>query len=347
MRVVCFSSFTFAYLDRARVLFESVKKWHPDWHTIALITDLPPPGVDLNVHSEHFDEIVYSDSLPIPAFESWAFKHDIVEVCTAVKGPFLRMQLYAADVVIYLDPDICLFGPLECVDDLLEGRANILLTPHQLEPDKESSIVIDNEITSLATGIYNLGFIGVSNRKPGLDFSEWWSDRLIEFCLDEIPRGLFVDQRWCDHVPVFFSGVDIIKDPGYNVASWNLSNRHLSLSDDGLLLINGKKLRFWHFTKLGPIGDVMTRRYARGNPIVHELWNWYKSKVSQHRMESIPDKYWHYGKYDNGTSIPKSHRMLYRNKKEMQDRFPKPRSETGRGSFQEFAEEYIARENSN
>ena len=37
MRVTCFSSFTFGYLDRARVLFSSLKRFHPDWDLVALM----------------------------------------------------------------------------------------------------------------------------------------------------------------------------------------------------------------------------------------------------------------------------------------------------------------------
>ena len=45
MTVLCFSSFTFSYLDRARVLFHSLRKHHPDWELVALITDAPPPAL--------------------------------------------------------------------------------------------------------------------------------------------------------------------------------------------------------------------------------------------------------------------------------------------------------------
>ena len=43
MKVTCFSSFTFAYLNRARVLYSTLRKFHPDWNLVALITDEPPP----------------------------------------------------------------------------------------------------------------------------------------------------------------------------------------------------------------------------------------------------------------------------------------------------------------
>ena len=101
MKVLCYSSFTFGYLNRARVLFQSVKRHHPDWHCVALITDEPPSGFEWR-DDEPMDEIVYAKDLDIPDFRQWLFKHDIVEVCTAVKGPFaLHACSLGYDAVIY------------------------------------------------------------------------------------------------------------------------------------------------------------------------------------------------------------------------------------------------------
>ncbi len=55
MKVTCFSSFTFSYLNRARVLFASLQRFHPEWDLVALITDEPPPGFTLRLRDEPFD----------------------------------------------------------------------------------------------------------------------------------------------------------------------------------------------------------------------------------------------------------------------------------------------------
>ena len=31
MKVLVYSSFTFSYLNRARVLFQTLRRFHPDW----------------------------------------------------------------------------------------------------------------------------------------------------------------------------------------------------------------------------------------------------------------------------------------------------------------------------
>ena len=334
MKVLCFSSFTFGYLDRARVLFASVKRHHPDWHCVALITDEPPQNFEWRP-DEHMDEIVYASALGISDFRQWLFKHDIVEVCTAVKGPFaLRACSMGYDAVIYLDPDTCLFSRLDGVLGALE-TSDIALTPHQLKPDTTRQAIIDNEVTSLKTGIYNLGFLALRSSGEGHRMAHWWNDRLLSFCYDDISGGLFVDQRWCDHVPSFFERVTILRDPGLNVASWNLSHRKISLDNRGRVLVNGSPLGFWHFTKLGNVGDTMTRRYAKDNFSVYELWAWYRKQVADATSNSIPAGYWAFGNFESGVSIPKVARELYRHRADLQQAFGNP-YESGSGSFEEW-----------
>ena len=52
MKILCYSSFTFSYLNRARVLFATLRKHHPDWELAALITDRPPEGFVFDPASE-------------------------------------------------------------------------------------------------------------------------------------------------------------------------------------------------------------------------------------------------------------------------------------------------------
>ncbi|MCA6279404.1 MAG: hypothetical protein IM648_01595, partial [Phenylobacterium sp.] len=147
---------------------------------------------------------------------------------------------------------------------------------------------------------------------------------LLAFCYDDIPNGLFVDQRWCDHVPALFDRVKVIRDPGYNVASWNLSRRKVSITRQGEILVNGATLRFWHFTKLGPTGDVMTKRYAGDNFEVYEIWRWYKEAVAAATDPAIPERWWAYGQFDDGAAISKPQRVLYRERADLQTAFPDP-----------------------
>ncbi len=338
MKVLCFSSFSFSYLNRARVLYQSLRRHHPDWHLVALLTDKVPTGFVFDVANEPFDEVVWHDGLDIENVESWLFKHDIVEICTAVKGPFLAQATRRNfDAVIYLDPDTCLFNSLDPVIDLLD-EYDIVLTPHLLEPEHDRLAIVDNEICPMWAGIFNLGFVAIRTSGEGARFADWWSDRLRQFCYDAPATGLFVDQKWCDHVPVFFDKVKILKDPGYNTASWNVNQRQITVDATGNVRSNDSLLRFWHFTKLGPLGDTMTRRYARDQIVVYELWRWYRAQVAAATSSDIPDRYWAFSKFADGTAIQRSHRLLYRDRVDLQKAFPNPFGVGPSGAFSAWLE---------
>ena len=329
MKVLCYSSFTFSYLNRARVLFQTLRRFHPTWELVALITDEPPAGFAFDPADEPFDRVVWAQDLGIPDFQGWLFKHDVVEVCTAVKGPFMHQACNpkspwgGADAVVYLDPDTALFGSLEPLEAWLQ-TSDILLTPHLIDANDDPGAIQDNDLSASRTGIFNLGFVAIRTRGEGARFARWWNDRLLDYCYDDMPNGIFVDQRWCDHAPALFDRLKVIRDPGYNVASWNLSRRVVAVEKDGRLTVNGQPLRFWHFTKLGPLGDTMTKKYAGENFPVYEIWNWYKQQVGKVTDPAIPGRYWAYQTYSDGAQIEKAHRVLYRQRGDLQAAFPDP-----------------------
>jgi hypothetical protein len=324
MTVHCFTSATFAYLDRARLLFETVRRFHPDWTLWLCLPDREPPGFSWNIAEEDFTHVVRLHELGIPDPERWAFDHDVVELCTAVKGAMLcRLLEEGAGKVIYLDPDIALLADLSPVVAALD-YSNVILTPHQAEPDDERAAIVDNEIGSLKHGIYNLGFLAVAGTEEGRRFARWWRDRLLMFCFDDIPNGLFTDQRWCDHVPVFFDRVQVLRDPGYNVASWNLSRRPITIDPNGVIRAAGSVLRFFHFTKVTHVGELMLERYASGRIEVFELMKWYRARLAAHAVAGLPGSWWAYGRYNNGTAIPREHRLAYRSNAHLRQRYPDP-----------------------
>nr|QQZ49895.1 hypothetical protein JKL49_24850 [Phenylobacterium glaciei] len=63
-------------------------------------------------------------------------------------------------------------------------------------------------------------------------------------------------------------------------------------------------MRFWHFTKLGPTGDAMTKRYAGDNHAVYEIWRWYKEEVAKTTDPIIPERYWAYEAFSDGRRSP-------------------------------------------
>ena len=271
MRV--FTSVNIHYLDRALILQETIREHNPDWiFTLFLVDEIPMDHEVVGLLNE-FDQVILAKSLNIPRFEEWIRGFNVVEACTAIKGFALEFMLGYGDDVIYLDPDIAVFNSLSVIQELLNTN-NILLTPHILSPEHDERAIIDNEIGSLKYGIFNLGFIAVSQSPEGKRFANWWAWRLYDFCIEDFDRGLFVDQKWVNLVPALFENVLIWKHYGANLASWNLSQRNLSLEQDEIM-VEGMPLLFLHFSKARSSGPPMTQRYGYHNVVLIHLWRWY------------------------------------------------------------------------
>jgi hypothetical protein len=338
MAIHAFTSFSYSYLNRARVLARTLKAVHPDWVLWAVVTDHEPEGFRFDLAKEDFDRLLTAEDMFLEETKNWLFGHDVVEACTAVKGK-AAVDILAqpdCDKLFYFDPDIALVNDMNEVVKLLDTYS-IALTPHQIDPEPRAArrAIQDNEIASLNYGVFNLGFVAIASNDEGRRFASWWDNRLRDWCHDRLDIGVFVDQKWCNLVPCFFDDVKVLRDPGYNVASWNLSQRVMTYDDEGQACINDRPLRFYHFTKLGAVGDTMTQRYAQGNTEVYELWWWYKQQVLSLSSAEIPKGWWFYGKFENGEKIPKSVRELYRVRGDLQKAFPHPFG-SGSGSFHEW-----------
>jgi hypothetical protein len=320
---VIFTSANLAYLDRAIVLLDSVRRHQPDWPVVLILVDEEPSDRVARELLGRFDEVVLAKDLPIADFDQWIFGHDVVEACTAVKGAALQLLLdRGAPHVVYLDPDTVCFGPLDGILSTL-GSGSIGLTPHQVDPEDFEWSTMDNEITSLKTGVFNFGFLVVKNDETGRSFASWWSSRLYRFCVDAIEEGLFTDQRWGDLVPCMFDGTVIIRDRGVNVASWNLLQRPIEIGGDGDVTAGGAPLRLFHFTKAEGIGAVMTMKHSQGSLAAASLWRWYLEELRAY-TKVLGRRRWSYSEYEDGSPIEGWQRRLYRNRPDLQASYPDP-----------------------
>jgi hypothetical protein len=319
--ITCFTSFTWGYLARALVLSRTLRAAHPDWRQAALVVDTPAEGAEEALAT--FDETVYAQDLGVPDFRSFLFRHTLVEACTALKPRMLNRILEGgAGPAIYLDPDIAVFHPLHAVIRALAG-ASIVLTPHQHEPNADEQAFRDAERTALLYGVFNLGFAAVRPDVTGRAFAGWWQARCEADCRDAPQEGLFTDQRYCDLVPALFPSVAVLRDPGCNVASWNLSRRLPAVTPEGGIAVDGSPLAFYHFTKIGGVGDVMTRRYAR-NEVPLEIALWWQRQVAASTIPGLSDRPWAWDSFAGGTPIPLALRRAWRAEPALGARFADP-----------------------
>jgi glycosyltransferase involved in cell wall biosynthesis len=211
------------YLAYAEVLMAGVTRHHPEADRTVVVVDAVP-GEELRTDLA----TLLLDDLPLDPGELDRLRsiYDVTELCTAVKPSALTHLLDAgAEVACYLDPDIVVHAPLVGLEERARAH-DVVLTPHVLAPMPDDGLGI-TERTILLSGVFNLGFVAVGSRsRPFLGF---WDERLRRHCLVDHGAGLFTDQRWIDLAPALFD-VAVVRDPGWNVAYWNLHERPLRLT---------------------------------------------------------------------------------------------------------------------
>ncbi len=322
--MLVYTSITKNYLPKARVLARSLKLHNPGWQLHVILCDTLPENFDPLI--EPFDSVWTLDRLGIPNWKSWAFGHTLVELCTAVKGTAAKTlaDAFGTDRIMYLDPDIKIFASLKPLDELLD-QYDILVTPHLLDPEEEAGAIIDNEICSLLHGVYNLGFFAARCSGQGRAFLDWWSRRLQQYCIADFSQGLFTDQRWIDLAPGLFDRLHIVRDRGYNVATWNIHHRRISRRADGAICAGDRPLRFYHFTGYDSgDGRGVLLKYAADQYEALELWDAYAFDLIENGHRDPALNCFAYGDFSNGVPIDARLRRIYRERKDLQEAFPDP-----------------------
>ncbi|MEA2195446.1 MAG: hypothetical protein QOG42_1880 [Solirubrobacteraceae bacterium] len=301
------------YAPFARVLAESFREHHPESRVFVLVIDDVEGFLD--PASEPF-EIVRPQDLSIAEFDRMAALYSILEMSTAVKPWLLRYLLdeRGAEALVYLDPDIEVFDRLDELEALLHEH-RLVVTPHLTAPMPRDGLR-PSETDILTAGSYNLGFIGLA---PGPDTDallDWWAERLATDCIVAPERGFFVDQRWMDFAPGLVPSFHVLRDPGYNVAYWNLPSRDVERAGDGWT-VNGRPLRFFHYsgfdpTRPGVLSKHQNRIELSDRPALRELCERYaESLLARTPARSRPWSY-KYDRLPDGTPIDAAVRLAYR-----------------------------------
>ena len=323
--MIVYTSVCMNYMPKALVLGESLKKHNKDvkFYVVLVERELPK---EINQEMYNIiDKIILAKDLGYEDFDKFIFKHSIVEASTSVKGQALVhfLEEEKEDKVLYMDPDIKVYSALTKLDSLLNEN-DVILTPHLTIPDKTEVDIQNNELCALMHGVYNLGFLAVSNTEEGLRFARWWRDRLHLYCYDDIPRGIFTDQRWVDLAPAMFN-VYVLKDLGHNMAPWNLSTRKLSKNNEGKIIVNEKdELVFFHFSGFDSGANLgVFEFYVKDKDAVEfEIRDKYVEDLGRMNQDTLGNYTWSYSNYLTGEKIDNGVRRNYRDRKyfnEIQD----------------------------
>ena len=181
--------------------------------------------------------------LPVDTLMTLSAQYTPTEFAAACKPRFMAeiFRRYPdTQQLIYADPNLLFFRPLTAIWDHLR-EANALLTPHITQtpgdtawPDQAwPGLAWPDEKFFQNVGLYSADFLAFRRSDETDRLLAWWQDRVQERAYVDFCAGLWTDQLWLMHVPVFFQNVRIIRNPGWHVALWNLPERTLQPDGEG------------------------------------------------------------------------------------------------------------------
>ena len=121
-------------------------------------------------------------------------------------------------------------------------------------------------------------------------------------------KGLFVDQRWVDLAPGLFDNILILRDPGLNVAYWNIHARSIRRHGK-TFLVRGQSLYFFHFSGFDPQNPQALSRHQNRFKLSDlgdgkDLLLSYRKVLLQNGYLDCKNWPYSYGAVEDGTSLP-------------------------------------------
>ena len=307
------------YLPFARALAVSYREHHPeDRFFVLLVADLPAA---ISFEGEPFEAVALSE-IGLADLRREAMKYDILELNTNVKPTFLAhlfTSVPSIEQLVYLDPDVRVFAPLEPVFAALAAGAAVVLTPHITTPITDDKSPSEQDL--LYNGTYNLGFVAFRRCDEADRVLRWWEERCLTLGFSEGRTGLFVDQKWMNLAPGLFPNVTVLRDAGCNMAYWNLHERNLLHTRDGDSRVANPNsapvpLRFFHFSGV-VVEDatVLSRHTDRftiaSRPDLAMLFAEYTAMVRSLARPSLDSLPYGFDRLSDGTAVTRLARRLY------------------------------------
>lgn len=305
-----FTACSVNYLSKAVAMCLSALEHEPQASVFILLVDAKR---DITLDDPRI-RILWAEDLNFPDYLKCAFKYNIIEFNTALK-PFTTLQLLSSyERVIYLDPDVCIFSPLTTIHAGLDEYSAVF-TPHAMTPYDGVGRPCDRDL--LRFGSCNLGFFAVRRSESSERLLKWWHERCREECFYEPHQGLGVDQKWIDLAFSFFNDLLLLKDPGLNVAFWNLHERMISRTSQGWRVNGDVALGFIHFSSFvesdeNMIADKQTRYAPGSRPDFSLAAAVYRGYLQQAKaVVTVIDPAYRYSQFDNGDVISPALRRFY------------------------------------
>lgn len=219
----------------------SVQTHLPEAERWVAVVDSPAPYIDAE---RECAKILGPDELDFARYRELSFELDPISLCCAAKPIAAKAirQRTAARKLLYFDSDTLLLGRPTSLLAALDTHP-IVLTPHVLFPEHNRMM----DFGTMRSGAYNGGIFALDAHPDAAEFLDWWEGNLT--ASGALTWDSWHDQGWLNHAPALFPSATVLRDPGCNVAFWNMHEREVTFDPASKrLFAHGAPLTSVHFS---------------------------------------------------------------------------------------------------
>jgi hypothetical protein len=275
----CFCTIvTRSHLPYARALAESLRTSGNQEKLLVLVADSDTASEAI----DNCSQLSLAELNPAPPADMTVY-FDGFELCNALKPFLIAYALRSgAQQVIYLDADIYCVGSFARIWS--GPPAALQLTPHHLQPPSLAlSYIRESEVADM--GFLNGGFARWQAGAATDAILRWMMERFPVQGFCDRSHGMFVDQKLLPLLLAYFpADVAILRDPGLNVAFWNLHERAVSMLN-GVPMVAGSPVLFFHMSgyRLAEPEAACAYLPKPTNQAILEAAPWFRAVLAQYR----------------------------------------------------------------
>ena len=311
---------TKSHISYARALADTLTRFNLQSELYVLLADKLDGHID--PAKEPFNLIKLEELTDQEDINRMCFYYTPSELCFCLRAWLHEFMFHKTDFKkwIYLDSDIIVYHSLKKITDLLDD-ISIMISPHLISIDPPQAINV-KAIRKLESyllrngGIYNGGFLALRKTEESKVFIEWFKNHLKMYGFDDRPMQSG-DQLWLTCVPLYFKEVSVLRDPGANLAYWNLYERTIERDGSGAIKVNDQPLLFFHFAGFDMNAPKNLTKYEipKGLKIIpdsiEELAKNYHRLLIENGYKETKNYPYAFGKFKNGKPITPFMRRAY------------------------------------
>lgn len=225
------------------------------------------------------------------------------------------LQHLSLSRVVYLDADTLLLSRPNALAAALHQH-DIVLTPHLVNTQEYPEV----DLNTMRSGAFNAGVFAIKKSAQGLAFLNWWSVNMMDPA--KMSYDWNYDQGWLNLAPTSFPDLHVLRDPGCNVAFWNLHERKITsgalplqpVADE--MPVSVFHFSFFEWRTPDRLAGAFSSQLPPPPPPVMDLQHHYAKQLQRHGANEVETWVYPYAHFSDGHKITELHRTYFRQRVE-------------------------------